>query len=321
MPWLVLRRLGQGLITMMLAALVAFLLLRFVGDPLHGVIAQDASPAERREMAQRLGLEAPLPVQFGRFVGGAIGLDFGQSYRHRRPVLTLLAERLPASAELTLAAMAIAVGLGVPAGIVCALHPGRLLSRLLLGLAAVGLALPTVVIGIALIFVFGVVLGWLPTHGRGEVIAVGAWTTGFATASGRAALVLPALTLAGFQVALLLRLSRAQLARQLGSPLATAGRARGLSPSGLLFRHLLPNAAAPVITVIGLQTGTLFAFAAITEQIFQWPGLGQLFLQAIVDADMPVIAAYLCLVAAMFVAVNLLVDLLCCALDPRWPAR
>jgi peptide/nickel transport system permease protein len=318
---LALRRLAQGALTVLFASLIAFALFRFVGDPVNTFAAQDASPAERRQVASRLGLDDPLPLQFARFVGSAATLDFGISYRHRRPVFDIVAERLPASVELTVAGMTLAVALGIPGGILCALRRRWLISRALTGFAAVGVALPTFVTGLGLIFIFGITLGWLPTHGRGEVVALGAWTTGLVTRSGLAALVLPAMTLALFQLALLLRLSRAQVAAGLASEFVTSARARGLSPPSILIRHVLPNAAAPIVTVIGLQTGAVLAFSAITEQVFQWPGLGLLFLQAIADADMPVISAYLCFVAVMFVGVNLLVDLACCAIDPRWPAR
>ncbi|MCU0839770.1 MAG: ABC transporter permease, partial [Rhodospirillales bacterium] len=260
----------------------------------------------------------PLPVQFARFLRGAATFDFGTSYRHRRPVLDLVAERLPASLELTLAGMTLAIGLGVPGGVWCAVRRRGPLTRLLEGFATLGVALPTFVSGLLLMFIFGIMLGWLPTHGRGDVVTLpGGWTTGLATRNGLAALALPAMTLAFFQLALFLRVSRAQVAASLATPLVTAARARGLPRWAILRNHVLPNAAAPIITVIGLQAGAVFAFSAITEQVFQWPGLGLLFLQAIADVDVPVICGYLLLVAAMFVAVNLVVDVACCAVDPR----
>ncbi len=315
---LALRRIAQGAITVIIATLIAFLLFRFIGDPVQAFTAQDLSPGERQAVANRLGLNDPLPVQFVRFLRNAAMLDFGTSYRHRRPVIDLVAERLPASFELTFAGMSLAIGLGVPAGIWCAIRRRGPVTRGIEGFAALGVALPTFVTGLLLMFIFGIVLGWLPTHGRGNVVTLpGGWTTGLLTRDGLAALVLPAMTLALFQLALFLRISRAQVAAGLAAPLVTAARARGLSRRAILCNHVLPNAAAPIITIIGLQTGAVFAFSAITEQVFQWPGLGLLFLQAIADVDVPVICAYLLLVAAMFVAVNLAVDLLCGAIDPR----
>lgn len=317
---LLLRRLIHGSVTVLIATACAFVLIRFVGDPVATFAPQDATQQDRDALARRLGLETPLPEQFGRFVVRAIRCDFGSSYRHRRPVADLIVERLPASAELAAAAMVIAVGLGVPGGVLAAARHGGAVARALNGFAVLMTAMPSFVLGLVLIAIFGVALGWLPTHGRGEVIPLGFWSTGLATSSGRAALILPAATLAAFQLALLLRLTRAQTMAGLASDLVVNLRARGLGEGRVLIHHVVPLAAAPIVTLIGLQTGTLLAFSAITEQVFQWPGLGLLFLQAVTDGDIPVIAAYLCFVAALFVAVNLIVDLACRLIDPRWLA-
>jgi peptide/nickel transport system permease protein len=312
-----LRRVFQAVLVLLTAALLAFVLFNYVGDPVNNMVGQEASLEDRAALRDRLGLNDPFVVQFGRFVANAVQGDFGISYRMQRPVADLIAERLPATAELVLVAGALAVVLGVSLGIFTAIRRESPLSRAILIFSLIGASLPTFVIGIGLIYLFSVTLGWLPSFGRGEVTAVGGWTTGFLTAAGLKSLVLPAVTLGLFQMAYILRLARAEMLEVLQSDFVRTARAMGLRDSTVHYKYALQNAALPVITIIGLKLGDLIAFAIITETVFQWPGMGLLFIQAVAFADVPVMAAYLCMVALIFVVINLVVDILYLLLDPR----
>ena len=313
----ILQRLGQSVIVMLAVAFVAFALFNYVGDPINNMVGQDATAAQREAMRQQLGLNDPFPIQFARFVGNAAQGEFGISYRLGVPVAEVIAERLPATLELVLAAALLALVVGVPLGVYTGLHRHGVVSRLLLTLSLIGISLPTFLIGILLILVFSVWLGWLPSFGRGEVVDLGWWSTGLLTASGRAALILPSITLALFQLTLIMRLVRAEMLEVMRTDYIKFARARGLSNRAINFGHALKNTLVPVITIIGLQIGGLIAFAIITETVFQWPGMGLLFLQAIQFADIPVMSAYLVLVALIFVLINLVVDLLYYVVDPR----
>jgi peptide/nickel transport system permease protein len=313
----VLRRAMQGALVMLAVVFVAFSLFRFIGNPVDSLVGQDATPRQREEIARQLGLDDPFPVQYAHYIARVARGRFGVSYRLGVPVLELIAERLPATLELSAAAMLLALALGVPLGVVAALRPNALASRAVLALSLVGISLPTFLTGILLILVFSVRLGWLPSFGRGEVVHLGAWSTGLLTASGLKALVLPATTLGLFQMTLLMRLARAQMLEVLRSDHIRFARARGLSPAAVTLRHALRNALVPVVTIAGLQLGGLIAFGIVTETVFQWPGLGLLFLQAVQFVDIPLMAAYLMLVALTFVVINLCVDLLYYAVDPR----
>jgi len=311
------RRLLQSLIVMLVVALIAFSMFRYVGDPIAGMVGQDTTDAQRAELRQELGLNDPFPVQFARFVGNAVQGDFGVSYRQRRPVSELLEERLPATLELSFISALMALAFGIPMGIYTALRRRGLLARSFMALSLAGISLPTFLIGILLILVFGVQLRWLPSFGRGEVISLGGWTTGLLTPSGLAALVMPAITLALFQMTLIMRLVRAEMLEVLRTDFIKFARARGLPERLINFRHALKNTMVPVITITGLQLGSIIAFSIITETVFQWPGMGLLFIQAIGMVDIPVMAAYLVLIAFFFVLINLIVDLLYFAVDPR----
>ena len=313
----VLRRLLQALAVMLLAALVAFLLFNYIGDPVNNMVGQETGAADRAALRERLGLNDSFVVQFARFVGHAVQGDFGISYRLQRPVADLIAERLPATIELVLASAVFAVSLGVGLGIFTAIRRESWISRVILAVSLVGVSLPTFVIGIGLIYVFAVTLGWLPSFGRGDVVALGGWTTGFLTASGLKAVILPAITLGLFQMTFILRLVRAEMLEILGADFIRTARAMGLTERMINTKYALKNAGPPVITIIGLKLGELIAFSIVTESVFQWPGMGLLFIQAVSFADIPIMAAYLFLVAFVFVAINLLVDLLYVTLDPR----
>jgi peptide/nickel transport system permease protein len=313
----ILRRLLQALVVMLVVAFIAFMLFQYVGDPVTNILGQDATPAQRQQLRADLGLEQPFPVQFARFIGNASRGEFGLSLRQGRKVSSLIAERLPATLELSLLAALIALVVGVPMGVYAALKRGTLLSQTMMTLSLVGVSLPTFLIGILLILGFAVTLKWLPSFGRGEVVSFGPWSTGLATADGLKHLVLPAITLAVFQLALIMRLVRSEMLEVLRADYIKFARARGLPNRAVYFGHALKNTLVPVITITGLQLGSLIAFAIITETVFQWPGMGLLFIQAVTFADIPVMAAYLCLIALIFVVINLVVDLLYFAVDPR----
>ena len=313
----ILRRLAQALIVMLVVAFIAFMLFQFVGDPVTSLLGQDATQDQREQLRRDLGIDQPFPVQFARFVGNAVQGEFGLSLRQGRRVSTLIAERFPATLELALAAAVIALVVGVPLGVYAALRRGCFGSQLVMTLSLLGVSLPTFLIGILLILVFSVTLKWLPSFGRGDVVSFGSWSTGLLTADGWKHLVLPAITLSVFQLALILRLVRAEMLEVLRTDYIKFARARGLHNRAVYFGHALKNTLVPVITITGLQLGSLIAFAIITETVFQWPGMGFLFIQAVQFADIPVMAAYLCLIALIFVLVNLAVDLLYFAVDPR----
>ncbi|MFM7506825.1 MAG: ABC transporter permease [Rubrivivax sp.] len=316
----IVRRLAQAVIVMLTVAFLAFMLFQYVGDPVAQMLGQDATQEQREALKRDLGLDQPFPVQFARFVGNAVQGEFGLSLRQGRQVSTLIAERFPATLELSLAAAVIALVVGVPLGVYAALRRGRVGAQAVMTLSLLGVSLPTFLIGILLILVFSVQLQWLPSFGRGETVPLfgsTTWTTGLLTLDGWSHLVLPAVTLSVFQLALILRLVRAEMLEVLRTDYVKFARARGLSDRAIHFRHALKNTLVPVITITGLQLGSLIAFAIITETVFQWPGMGFLFIQAVQFADIPVMAAYLCLIALVFVVVNLVVDLLYFVVDPR----
>ena len=313
----ILRRLLQAIVVMLTVAFISFMLFQYVGDPVTSILGQDATQEQRDELRRDLGLDRSFAVQFTRFVGNAVQGEFGLSLRQGRQVSTLIAERFPATLELAMGAAVIALGFGIPLGVYAALRRGRFGSQLVMTLSLLGVSLPTFLIGILLILVFSVTLGWLPSFGRGDTLQLGAWSTGLLTVDGWAHIVLPAITLSVFQLALIMRLVRAEMLEVLRTDYVKFARARGLSNRAVYFGHALKNTLVPVITITGLQLGSLIAFAIITETVFQWPGMGFLFIQAVQFADIPVMAAYLCLIALIFVIVNLVVDLLYFLVDPR----
>jgi peptide/nickel transport system permease protein len=313
----ILRRLAQAVIVMLTVAFIAFMLFQYVGDPVTNLLGQDATPQQRAELRRDLGLDRPFPIQFARFVGNAVQGEFGLSLRQGRKVSSLIVERLPATLELSLAAAAIALIVGIPMGVYAALRRGTFLSQLMMMISLLGVSLPTFLIGILLILVFAVTLKWLPSFGRGDVVMLGSWSSGFLTVDGWKHLILPAITLAVFQLTLIMRLVRSEMLEVLRADYIKFARARGLPNRAVYFGHALKNTMVPVITITGLQLGALIAFAIITETVFQWPGMGLLFIQAVTFADVPVMAAYLCLIALIFVVINLAVDLLYFAVDPR----
>ncbi|QIL81666.1 ABC transporter permease [Diaphorobacter sp. HDW4A] len=313
----ILRRLIQAVIVMVTVAFISFLLFQYVGDPVVTMLGQDATPQQIQELRASLGLDQPFVVQFWHFLVNAAQGDFGLSLRQGAKVSRLIAERFPATLELALVAAVIALVVGVPMGVYAALKRGTVLSQVFMTISLLGVSLPTFLIGILLILVFSVTLGWFPSFGRGDVLQVGWWSTGLLNAKGWHHIALPAITLAIFQLTLIMRLVRAEMLEVLRTDYIKFARARGLTDRAIYFGHALKNTLVPVMTITGLQLGGLIAFAIITETVFQWPGMGLLFIQAVMYADIPVMAAYLCLIALIFVIINLVVDMLYFAVDPR----
>src|SRR5689334_17214169 len=302
---------------MVVVAFIAFGLFNFTGDPVQFMVGQDTTLAERAKLRAELGLDQPFYVQFVRYVGNAARGEFGLSLRQARKVSVLLKERLPATVELATCAALLALVVGIPLGVYTALRRNSFTSHFVLAASLIGVSLPSFLIGILLILIFAVQLNWLPSFGRGDTVSFGWWTTGLLTKSGLKALVLPTITLSLIQMTLIMRLVRSEMLEVLRTDYIKFARARGLTDRAIHFGHALKNTLVPVITIVGLQLGAIIAFAIITETVFQWPGMGLLFIQAVQFADVPVMAAYLCLIAFIFVVINLIVDLLYYAVDPR----
>ena len=313
----IVQRMLQAVIVMVSVAFISFLLFQFVGDPVVFLLGQDATPQQIRELRADLGLDKSFVVQFWNFLANAVQGEFGLSLRQGAKVSRLIAERLPATLELAGIAALLALLMGIPMGVYAALKRGTFLSQVFMTVSLLGVSLPTFLVGILLILLFAVGLGWFPSFGRGDVVQVGWWSTGLLTPKGWHHIVLPAVTLAVFQLTLIMRLVRAEMLEVLRTDYVKFARARGLSDTTIHFGHALKNTLVPVITITGLQLGALIAFAIITETVFQWPGMGLLFIQAVTFADIPVMAAYLCLTALIFVVINLVVDLLYFVVDPR----
>jgi peptide/nickel transport system permease protein len=313
----VIRRGLEAILVMLVVALIAFALFRFVGDPINQMVGLETSFEDREKLRQALGLNDPFFVQFARFVWHALHFDFGLSYQFKRPVLDLIRERFPATIELAVVSALFSLVFGIPMGVYTALRRDSWLSKLFLAVSLVGISLPTFLIGILLIFIFAVSLQVLPSFGRGDVVDLGFWSTGLLTVSGLKALILPAVTLGLFQMTLIMRLVRSEMLEVLRTDYIKFARARGLSDRAIHFGHALKNTLVPVITIAGLQLGSIIAFAIITETVFQWPGMGLLFLQGVQNADIPIMSTYLLLVSAIFVGINLVVDILYVWVDPR----
>lgn len=313
----IVKRTLQAVLVLLTVGLVAFALFAFVGDPIDNMLGQERTDEDVARLKQRLGLDQPFVVQYGKFLLNAMSGDLGVSYQQGRPVAEILLERAPATLELAAVSGLFALVLGTVLGVLTTVRRDGIASKLIMTLSLVGVSLPTFLIGIVLMYVFSVELDWLPSFGRGETVAIGGWTTGFATASGLKALILPAITLGLYQMTLIMRLVRAEMLEVMQSDYIRFARARGVPERVVTFRLALKNTLVPVVTVAGLQLGSIIAFAIITETVFQWPGVGLLFINAIEFVDIPVMAAYLMLISVMFVAINLIVDVLYVAIDPR----
>jgi len=311
------QRLLQSIFVLLAVSLIAFSLFRFVGDPVAQMVGQETSIEDQENLRERLGLNDPLITQYGRFVSNLSRAEFGYSYRTRQPVSEMILSRMPATLELGAVSLLISLLVGIPAGIYTAIKRGGALSNILLTTTLIGISVPTFVIGIFLIYLFGVKLGWLPTFGRGETVQIGWWQTSLLTLDGWKSLLLPAITLGVYQLTLTMRLVRAEMQDVLKTDFIKFATARGINYRSLYFNHAFRNTLVPVITIIGLQLGGIIAFSIVTESVFQWPGMGLLFLDSIRYVDIPVMSVYLVLIALMFVVINLLVDLLYIAIDPR----
>lgn len=314
----IIRRIFQSALVLLVVGLVAFSMFSFVGDPVDNMLGQERTQADIERLRSDLGLDQPFPVQYWRFLEQAVQGNFGLSYRQGRPVSEILVERLPATLELAFVSGVLALVGGIGLGIFTAIRKRGTAANVIMTLSLIGVSLPTFLIGVLLIYLFAVELGWLPSFGRGDVTRIGDWwTTGFLTESGLKALILPAITLGLYQMTLIMRLVRTEMLEVLRSDYIRFARARGLRDRSVHFKHALKNTLVPVITITGLQLGSIIAFAIITETVFQWPGVGLLFINAIQFVDIPVMAAYLMMISVMFVGINLIVDLLYFAIDPR----
>ncbi len=311
------RRSFQAIIVLAIVGLVAFSMFRFVGDPIDNMLGQERTDADIARLRAQLGLDQPFPVQYLRFLQNASQGNFGVSYRQGRPVADIIAERAPATLELAAVSVFFALLGGIVFGVFTAINRDGFAANTIMTLSLIGVSLPTFLIGILLIYLFAVELSWLPSFGRGDVVNIGGWSTGFLTASGLKAIILPSITLGLYQMTLIMRLVRSEMLEVLRQDYIRFAYARGLSDRVVLFRHALKNTLVPVVTVTGLQIGAIIAFAIITETVFQWPGVGLLFINAIQFVDIPVMAAYLLLISVMFVVINFIVDILYYAIDPR----
>jgi peptide/nickel transport system permease protein len=312
-----LRRALQAIGVMFAVGIIAFSMFRFAGDPVSQIVSIDTPPAEREAVRKSLGLDDPVIVQFARYFGNAMQFKFGMSYQFRQPVSNLLIERMPATLELATCATIISMVFGILMGVYTALKRDTWLAKVFQMVSLIGISLPTFLIGILLIYLFAVTLGWLPSFGRGDVVKLGWWSTGLLTVSGLKAIIMPAITLGLFQMTLIMRLVRAEMLEVLRTDYIRFARARGLTTRAVHFGHALKNTLVPVITVVGLQFGTVIAFSIITETVFQWPGMGLMFVQAVQTVDIPIMAAYLLTVSLIFVTINLVVDILYTVVDPR----
>ncbi len=311
------RRVFQSIVVLLVVGLVAFSMFRFVGDPIDNMLGQERTDADIERLRGELGLDRPFLVQYGRFLTNAATGNIGISYRQGRPVADILVERAPATLELAAVSGLFAMIMGVGLGVFTAIRRNGIMANVIMTVSLLGVSLPTFLIGILLIYLFAVELGWLPSFGRGDTVKIGSWSTGFLTASGLKALILPSITLGLYQMTLIMRLVRSEMLEVLRAEYIRFARARGLRERAINFHHALKNTLVPVITVTGLQLGAIIAFAIITETVFQWPGVGLLFINAIQFVDIPVMAAYLMLISVMFVGINLVVDLLYFSIDPR----
>ncbi|MEP3053145.1 ABC transporter permease [Ascidiaceihabitans sp.] len=313
----IIRRVLQSILVLLIVGLTAFSMFRFVGDPIDNMLGQERTAADIERLREQLGLDQGFPVQYYKFLTEAAQGNFGVSYRQGRPVAEILLERAPATLELAAVSGILAIAFGIAFGVFTAIRRNGVLANAIMSASLIGVSLPTFLIGILLIYIFSVELGWLPSFGRGETVQIGNWSTGLLTASGLKALVLPSITLGLYQMTLIMRLVRSEMLEVLRQDYIRFARARGLRDRVINFRHALKNTMVPVITVIGLQVGAIIAFAIITETVFQWPGVGLLFINAVQFVDIPVMAAYLMLISVMFVGINLIVDILYFFIDPR----
>jgi peptide/nickel transport system permease protein len=313
----ILRRVLQALFVALAMSVIVFFGVHVIGDPLEVMVSPDCADACREAAAKALGLDRPVWEQYGVFLRNAVTGDLGHSFMNGQPVIGLVLERMPATLELAIFAMLIAVVFGVLLGMYSGLRPNSVLGRIIMAGSVLGFSLPTFWVGIMMIIVFSVELGWLPATGRGDTVEFLGVQVSFLTLDGLSHLILPATNLALFKMSLVIRLVRAGVREVLPADYVKFARAKGLSETRIVFVHVLKNTMIPVVTVLGLEFGSVIAFSVVTESIFAWPGMGKLIIESIQDLDRPMVLGYLLITVLMFVFINLLVDLLYSVLDPR----
>jgi len=314
--WL-LRRLMQAVLVVLAMTVIVFIGVNVIGDPVEILISPEADQAERARAVAALGLDKPLWLQYAYFLWGALHGDLGRSFVFNEPALRLIAERMPATMELAVTAVLLSIVLGIPLGLYAGLRPNSLFGRSIMAGSILGFSLPSFWVGLMLIMVFAVQLGWLPSTGRGATRALFGVQWSFLTRDGLQHLAMPALNLALGNIALVLRLTRAGVRENLPMDYVKFAHAKGLTPVRVVFVHVMKNILIPIVTVIGLEFGSTIAFAVVTESVFAWPGMGKLIIDSINVLDRPVIVAYLMMIVLLFISINLLVDLLYTVLDPR----
>ena len=313
----ILRRLMQSAIVMIAMSVIVFFGVNIVGDPIDMLVSPDADQAEIERVTRDFGLDKPPLVQYGIFVSNALKGDLGTSFIFGEPALQLIIQRMPATLELAFMALFMAIIIGIPLGLYAGLKPERLSSRIIMTGSILGFSLPTFWVGIMMIMVFAVILGWVPATGRGDTVTILGIQVSFLTADGLSHIILPAINLALLKISLVIRLTRAGTREVIHLDYIKFARAKGLSARRIVGIHLFKNIMIPVVTVLGLEFGSLIAFSVVTETIFAWPGMGKLLIDSIQQLDRPIIVAYLMIIVVLFVFINLIVDILYSILDPR----
>jgi peptide/nickel transport system permease protein len=318
---MMLKRVMQSVLLVLLMSLIAFAGINLVGDPIHLLVAPNATPDEMVRASQALGLDLPVHQQYLRFLARALHGDLGNSFIFNRPALDLILERMPATFELALSALLLSLVIGIPLGMWAGLRPNSMVHKLVNGFSLLGVTIPSFWLGLILILVFSVNLGWLPSGGRGPTTSLFGLQVSFLTLAGCKFLVLPAMTLALHNIALTMRMTEAGTRDVALQEYVKFARAKGVGPVRLMLRHIAPNVLIPILTAIGLEFGHLIAFSLITETIFAWPGMGKLIIDSVLQLDRPVVVAYLMVVLLLFVLINFVVDMLYLLLDPRLRAK
>ncbi|MEG1548476.1 MAG: ABC transporter permease [Clostridia bacterium] len=313
----IVQRFLQMILVMFVVSILVFSMTYFIGNPVYLLLPQNASDAQIAQATHELGLDKPLPAQYMIYLGNILRGEFGKSYFYNQSALTVIMEKLPATLEIVVVTMLLTILVGIPLGVYAGAYPKRKINKVTMAGSVFGVSLPSFWIGMIMIYVFGIVLGWLPVSGRGELGTIFGMTTSLATLDGWRHIILPSLTLAMGNIATIIRLVRAGTQEQMTQDYVKFARSKGVGTRSVLFGHALKNTLIPVITIFGLQLGELIAFTTITETIFAWPGIGKMLLDAIRSLDRPIISAYLLLVAGMFIVINFLVDILYTLVDPR----
>ncbi len=313
----IIRRLMQSVMVLFVMSFLVFSGVNLVGDPVEMMVSDEATQEERERVIRSMGLDKPAYVQYGLFVKNALQGDLGNSFVYGEPALEIILQRMPATFELAFVSLLISVVIGIPLGLWAGLFPERLSSRVIMSGSILGFSLPTFWVGLMMIMVFAVIMGWLPSTGRGDTVEVMGMHLSFLTADGLSHIFLPALNLALFNTSLVIRLTRAGVREAVHMDYIKFARAKGLARGRVIFVHLMKNIMIPVVTVLGLEFGGLIAFSVVTETVFAWPGMGKLIIDSIQSLDRPIIVAYLMIIVLVFVIINLVVDILYSILDPR----